>query len=161
MTKSRLEAFSDGVLAIIITIMVLEFKVPHSSAWSELKSLIPVFISYVMSFMYIGIYWGNHHHLLHSVKKVSSAIIWSNLNLLFWLSLIPFATGWMGENHFEPNTIMVYGILLFMSGIAFTFLQKAVEKNAHDLEALKTAFQFLKKKAIASTLAYAIAILLA
>lgn len=102
MNKSRLEAFSDGVLAIIITIMVLEIKVPHGSEWTELKPLIPVLISYILSFVFVGIYWGNHHHLLHSVKQVTSGIIWANLNLLFWLSLIPFATGWMGENHLPP-----------------------------------------------------------
>jgi uncharacterized membrane protein len=146
MNKSRLEAFSDGVLAIIITIMVLEIKVPHGSDWIELKPLIPVFISYILSFIFIGIYWGNHHHLLHSIKQVSSSIILANLNLLFWLSLIPFATGWMGENHFAPNTVAVYGFILLICGIAFRFLQKAVEKYAHNLEALKKAFANLQKK---------------
>jgi uncharacterized membrane protein len=145
MNKTRLEAFSDGVLAIIITIMVLEIKIPKSSNWSELQALIPVFISYLMSFMYIGIYWGNHHHLLHSLKAISSGIIWSNLNLLFWLSLLPFATGWMGENHFEPNTVLVYGIILLMCAISFGILQKMVERNIHDLVALKKAFISLEK----------------
>ena len=161
MNKSRLEAFSDGVLAIIITIMVLEIKVPHGSEWTELKPLIPVLISYVLSFVFVGIYWGNHHHLLHSVKQVTSGIIWANLNLLFWLSLIPFATGWMGENHFAANTVSVYGILLLICGIAFTILQKAVEKNAHDLEALQKAFTNLNKKGIASIIGYLLAISLA
>ena len=140
MNKSRLEAFSDGVLAIIITIMVLEIKVPHSSEWAGLKSLIPVFVSYLLSFINIGIYWGNHHHLLHSAKQISSGIIWANLNLLFWLSLVPFATGWMGENSFTPNTVALYGMLLLICGIAYTILQKAVEKNARNVEALKEAF---------------------
>ena len=161
MNKNRLEAFSDGVLAIIITIMVLEIKVPHGSEWTELKPLIPVLISYVLSFVFVGIYWGNHHHLLHSVKQVTSGIIWANLNLLFWLSLIPFATGWMGENHFAANTVSVYGILLLICGIAFTILQKAVEKNAHDLEALQKAFTNLNKKGIASIIGYLLAISLA
>jgi uncharacterized membrane protein len=161
MTKTRLEAFSDGVLAIIITIMVLEIKIPHGSSWSELKPLIPIFISYFMSFLFIGIYWGNHHHLLHSVKHISSGIIWANMNLLFWLSLIPFATGWMGENHFASNTVAVYGILLSLCGIAYTFLQKAVEKKAHDLVALKKAFLNLNKKGLFSTVAYLISIPLA
>src|ERR1700754_2437446 len=111
MNKTRLEAFSDGVLAIIITIMVLEIKVPHSPELKALLPLVPVFYSYVLSFLFVGIYWGNHHHLLHTVKHVSWKIIWSNLHLLFWLSLIPFATGWMGENHFAQNTVVVYGAL--------------------------------------------------
>jgi uncharacterized membrane protein len=161
MTKNRLEAFSDGVLAIIITIMVLEIKVPHGSDWAELKPLIPVFISYVMSFLFVGIYWGNHHHLLHSVKQVSSGIIWANLNLLFWLSLIPFVTGWMGENHFASNTVAVYGTVLLICGIGYTFLQKAVEKNAHDLVALKKAFVVQNKKGLLSTIGYFISIPLA
>lgn len=152
MNKSRLESFSDGVLAIIITIMVLEIRVPHGSEWIELKPLIPVFISYSMSFLFIGIYWGNHHHLLHSLKNVSSRIIWANLNLLFWLSLIPFATGWMGENHFASHTVMVYGILLFLCALAFSILQKVIEKNTHDLEPLKKAFSILNRKALVSNI---------
>jgi uncharacterized membrane protein len=161
MNKTRLGAFSDGVLAIIITIMVLEIKIPHSTDWLELKALIPVFISYLMSFIYIGIYWGNHHHLLHSLKSISSGIIWGNMNLLFWLSLIPFTTGWMGENHFETNTVIVYGILLLMCGLSFTILQKAVEKHTHDLDALKNAFVNLNKKGIVSIIVYSAAILFA
>ena len=105
MNKNRLEAFSDGVLAIIITIMVLEFKVPHGSEFGDLKPLIPKFLSYILSFVYIGIYWGNHHHLLHTVKQVNSGMIWANMHLLFWLSLVPFGTDWMGENHFDQNTV--------------------------------------------------------
>src|SRR6185295_13632489 len=118
MTKNRLEAFSDGVLAIIITIMVLEIKVPHSSEWKELAELFPVLFSYTLSFMFVGIYWANHHHLLHTARKISSPLIWANMNLLFWLSLTPFATGWMGENHFEKNTVIVYAALLLIDGIA-------------------------------------------
>jgi uncharacterized membrane protein len=161
MTKTRLEAFSDGVLAIIITIMVLEIKVPHGSEWEELRPLITVFISYLMSFVFVGIYWGNHHHLLHSVKQVSSGLIWANLNLLFWLSLIPFVTGWMGENHFATNTVAAYGGILLACGVSFTILQKSVEKHAQDLEALNHAFANLKKKGIASMVGYTSAIPLA
>ena len=161
MNKTRLEAFSDGVLAIIITIMILEIKIPHGSDWSELNPLIPVILSYIMSFLYIGIYWGNHHHLLYCVKEVSPGIIWSNFNLLFWLSLVPFATGWMGENHFAPNTVAVYGLILLMNGFAFTILQKQVEKHAHDLEALKRAFYGQNKKGIASVVGYSLSIPLA
>ena len=154
MNKSRLEAFSDGVLAIIITIMVLELKVPKSSDWIDLQKLIPVFLSYITSFLYIGIYWGNHHHLLHSVKQISSGMILANLNLLFWLSLIPFATGWMGENHFAANTIAVYGIILWLAGLAFFILQKTVERNSHDIAALKKAFLTLNKKGVVSQAGY-------
>ncbi len=161
MNKNRLEAFSDGVLAIIINIMVLEIKVPNSSEWIELKLLIPVFISYFMSLLFIGIYWVNHHHLLHSVRQISSGIIWATLNLLFWLSLIPFVTGWMGENNFAPNTVAAYGCILFICGIAYTILQKAVEKHAHNLETLKEAFANLNKKGIVSTIGYLVAIPLA
>ncbi len=161
MNKSRLEAFSDGVLAIIITIMVLEIDIPESSDWSELKHLVPVFISYLFSFIYIGIYWGNHHHLLHSVKKVTSGIMLANLNLLFWLSLIPFSTGWMGENHFAKNTVAVYGAILLVSGLAFYVLLKVVERNSHDLQALKDAFVILNRKGITSTIGYFISVPLA
>ncbi|NVO03925.1 MAG: DUF1211 domain-containing protein [Bacteroidetes bacterium] len=161
MKKNRLEAFSDGVLAIIITIMILEIKVPHGSEWAELKPLIPIFISYIFSFLYIGIYWGNHHHLLNSAKQVSPGILLSNLNLLFWLSLIPFATGWMGENHFTANTVALYGIILFISGLAFFILQKTIERNAHDIEALKLAFKNLNKKGTASSIGCLLAVLFA
>ena len=161
MNKSRLEAFSDGVLAIIITIMVLEIKIPHSSDWSELKHLIPIFVSYMLSFAYVGIYWGNHHHLLHSVKNVSSGILLANLNLLFWLSLIPFATGWMGENHFAPNTVAVYGSVLLMSALGFYTLMTVVKKHTHDTDQLRRAFVLLNKKGIISTIGYFISIPLA
>jgi uncharacterized membrane protein len=122
MTKTRLEAFSDGVIAIIITIMVLELKVPHDASWSALASLWPVALSYIVSFINIGIYWGNHHHLLHTIKEVRGGILWANLHLLFWLSLMPFATAWMGENHFEQNTVIVYALLANCCGFAYNIL---------------------------------------
>jgi uncharacterized membrane protein len=128
MNKNRLEAFSDGVLAIIITIMVLEIKVPHGHLWADLEKLIPVFLSYILSFIYIGIYWNNHHHMMHTVKHVSGGILWANLHLLFWLSLIPFVTGWMGENHFEKQPTALYGIVLLMAAIAYFILQKQIIK---------------------------------
>jgi uncharacterized membrane protein len=161
MEKTRLEAFSDGVLAIIITIMVLELKVPHSAEWHALFELWPVASSYVLSFVFVGIYWGNHHHLLHTVKKVNSGIIWSNLNLLFWLSLIPFATAWMGENHFAANTVVVYAILLLCCGISYTILQQAIFKSQKHSEALLHAFKKLEKKGWFSTISYLLAIPLA
>jgi uncharacterized membrane protein len=126
MGKNRLEAFSDGVLAIIITIMVLELKVPHGAALDALLPLLPVFLSYVLSFVYIGIYWNNHHHLLHTLHRVSGAILWANLHLLFWLSLLPFATGWMGENHFEALPTAVYGLVLLMAALAYLLLQRLI-----------------------------------
>jgi uncharacterized membrane protein len=129
MNKNRLEAFSDGVLAIIITIMVLEIKVPHTTTWKELEPMIPVLLSYVISFLLVGIYWGNHHNLLHCVKEINSSILLSNLHLLFWLSLVPVATGWMGENHFQINTIIVYSILLMTCGIAYAILQNIILKS--------------------------------
>lgn len=122
MPKGRLEAFSDGVIAIIITIMVLELKVPHGTELAALEPLWPVFLSYVLSFAYIGIYWNNHHHMLHAVKHVSGGVLWANLHLLFWLSLTPFTTAWMGENHFAQIPVAVYGIGLLMNAIAYTIL---------------------------------------
>lgn len=126
MGKGRLEAFSDGVLAIIITIMVLELKVPHNAEIDALYALLPGFLSYILSFIYIGIYWNNHHHMLHTVNKVSGFVLWSNLNLLFWLSLFPFATGWMGENHFAPVPTAVYGFVLFMASVSYHILQRSI-----------------------------------
>lgn len=126
MGKGRLEAFSDGVLAIIITIMVLELKVPHGEHIEALVPLIPVFFSYVLSFIYVGIYWNNHHQLFHAVKHVSGAMLWANLHLLFWLSLIPFATAWMGENHFAPLPMALYGVTLLMSALAWGLLQQMI-----------------------------------
>ncbi|AZZ35502.1 hypothetical protein CIK05_01355 [Bdellovibrio sp. qaytius] len=133
MHKGRLEAFSDGVIAIIITIMVLEFKVPHSTDLSSLLELFPIFLSYVLSFVYVGIYWNNHHHLLQVTTKIHGGILWANLHLLFWLSLIPFSTAWMGENHFADGPVAVYGVILFMCAIAYTILQNSLIKHhGHD-----------------------------
>lgn len=126
MGKGRIEAFSDGVLAIIITIMVLELKVPHVADWAALGKLVPVFLSYILSFVYVAIYWNNHHHLMHTCKSINSKILWANMHLLFWLSLIPFATGWMGENHFAKLPTALYGVALLMPAIAYFLLQKAI-----------------------------------
>ena len=126
MEKNRLEAFSDGVIAIIITIMVLELKVPHGSDIASLQPLLPVFLSYVLSFIYVGIYWNNHHHMLQTAKHVTGGILWANLHLLFWLSLFPFVTGWMGENHFVAMPSALYGLVLLMAAIAYFILQKSI-----------------------------------
>src|SRR2546426_1242237 len=126
MQKNRLEAFSDGVLAIIITIMVLELKVPQGVELEALKPLLPVFLSYVLSFIYLGIYWNNHHHLLHTIKQVSGGILWANLHLLFWLSLFPFATGWIGGNHLAPTPTAIYGLVLLMAAIAYYLFQRVI-----------------------------------
>jgi TMEM175 potassium channel family protein len=126
MQKSRLEAFSDGVVAIIITIMVLELKVPRGDSLAALQPVLPVFLSYVLSFVNVGIYWNNHHHLLHATQRVSGPILWANLHLLFWLSLVPFVTDWMGENHFAAVPTALYGFVLWMAAIAYTLLQKAL-----------------------------------
>jgi len=126
MGKGRVEAFSDGVLAIIITIMVLELRVPHGTDLASLRPLVPVFLSYVLSFVYLGIYWNNHHHMLHATQRVGGAILWANLHLLFWLSLIPFVTAWMGENHFAPAPTALYGVVLLMAAIAYWILQRAI-----------------------------------
>jgi len=129
MKKGRLEAFSDGVLAIIITIMVLELKVPHSGNFEALKPLLPVFLSYLGSFVYLAIYWNNHHHLMQIVNNVNGKILWANLNLLFWLSLLPFVTGWMGENHFEKNPVALYGIVLLLAAIGYKILAYNIIKS--------------------------------
>jgi uncharacterized membrane protein len=128
MGKGRLEAFSDGVIAIIITIMVLEMKVPHGTEWADLSKLGPVFLSYVLSFANVGIYWNNHHHMLHAVKRVNGGILWANMHLLFWLSLMPFTTGWMGENHFAPLPVAVYAFDLLMCALAYIVLQSLIIK---------------------------------
>jgi len=133
MTKGRLEAFSDGVIAIIITIMVLELKVPHGKEIESLLPLAPVFVSYVLSFIYIAIYWNNHHHMMHAVHSVNGKILWANTHLLFWLSLVPFTTAWMGENKFAQWPVIVYGIVLLMNAIAYTILAKILVKH-HGLE---------------------------
>jgi uncharacterized membrane protein len=122
MGKGRLEAFSDGVMAIIITIMVLELKVPHGADFAALRPLIPVFLSYVLSFIFLGIYWNNHHHLLQAARQVNGRILWANIHLLFWLSLIPFVTAWMGENHFAATPVALYGVVMLFSAIAYTIL---------------------------------------
>jgi uncharacterized membrane protein len=129
MGKGRLEAFSDGVIAIIITIMVLELKVPHGVTFEALAPLLPVFLSYVLSFVYVGIYWNNHHHTLHAVSHINGVALWANLHLLFWLSLIPFVTGWMGENHFAALPVALYGGVLFMAGLAYTILMMSLRRN--------------------------------
>ena len=126
MTKTRLEAFSDGVLAIIITSLVLELKIPHGEGFATLQPLLPAFLAYVLSFVYIGIYWNNHHHLLHAATRVGGGVLWANLHLLFWLSLLPFATGWMGENHFAAMPTALYGVVLLMAAIAYWILQRAI-----------------------------------
>jgi len=126
MHKNRLEAFSDGVIAIIITIMVLEMKVPHGDSLGTLAPLVPVFMSYVLSFVYVGIYWNNHHHMLHTVTRVTGRILWANLHLLFWLSLFPFVTGWMGENHFAAMPSALYGAVLLAAAIAYWILQQTI-----------------------------------
>jgi len=126
MTKSRLEAFSDGVVAILITIMVLELKVPHSAGWQALRPMLPTFLAYLMSFVFLGIYWNNHHHMLHAATRINGKILWANLHLMFWLSLVPFVTGWMGENHRESAPTAAYGLVLLFAAIAYTILQKAI-----------------------------------
>jgi uncharacterized membrane protein len=137
--KARLEAFSDGVIAIIITIMVLELRVPHGETLEVLLPLWPIFLSYVLSFAYVGIYWNNHHHMLHTCTKVTGGILWANLHLLFWLSLIPFTTGFMGENHFASLPTALYGVVLFIAGIAYLVLQRAIIRSQGRDSALKAA----------------------
>jgi uncharacterized membrane protein len=159
-SKSRLEAFSDGVFAVVITIMVLELKVPHGSDWAALQPLVPAFLTYVLSFVFIGIYWNNHHHMLHTSDRVNGAILWANLHLLFWLSLVPFVTGWMGENHFAAIPTAAYGMVLLMAGIAFSVLEAAIMRHQGPDSKLRAAVgNDLKGKA--SAVLYAIAIPLA
>ena len=133
MNKTRLEAFSDGVIAILITILVLELKTPHEVGWDALKPVAPVFLTYVLSFINLGIYWTNHHHLLHAADGITGVILWANLHLLFWLSLVPFVTGWMGENHFAPVPTAVYGMVMFLAGVAYYILVRAIiaQQGAH------------------------------
>ncbi|MBC8138697.1 MAG: DUF1211 domain-containing protein [Fibrella sp.] len=126
MSKNRLEAFSDGVIAILITIMILELKVPHGADWEALRPLLPVFLTYILSFIYLGIYWNNHHHLLQATTRINGKILWANLHLLFWLSIVPFVTGWMGQNHFAPLPSSVYGVVLLVCAIAYTILQNLI-----------------------------------
>jgi len=160
MGKSRLEAFSDGVIAIIITIMVLELKVPHGESIDALEPLIPVFLSYVLSFVYVGIYWNNHHHMLHTSHKVTGPMLWANLHLLFWLSLFPFATGWMGENHFAAAPSAAYGVVLLMAAVAYWILQQIIIASQGRDSLLKKAVGSDWKGKL-SPLIYVIAILMA
>jgi uncharacterized membrane protein len=139
MTKGRLEAFSDGVIAIIITIMVLEMKVPHGDRLEDLRPLLPVFLSYVLSFLYVGIYWNNHHHMLHTCTAVTGPMLWANLHLLFWLSLFPFTTGWMGENHFTTVPTALYGVVLLLAAIAYLALQQTIVRSQGQDSILKKA----------------------
>ncbi|KAA9036588.1 DUF1211 domain-containing protein [Ginsengibacter hankyongi] len=157
MGTERLQAFSDGVLAIIITVMLLEMKIPHGDDLNSLKAILPVFLSYILSFIYIGIYWSNHHHMLYSVKHVNGAVLWANTHLLFWLSLVPFASGWMGENHFTKWPVILYGIALCMSGVAYYILAQALIKLHGKNSTLAIAIG-KDKKGIISVVIYIVAI---
>ncbi len=157
MRTNRLEAFSDGVIAIIITIMVLELKVPHGEDIHTLVPLIPIFLSYVLSFVYLGIYWNNHHHMLHAVQTVTGSMLWANLYLLFWLSLVPFATAWMGENHFGPAPSALYGFVLLMAGVAYYILQQLIIASQGPDSIVKRAVQRDWKGKLSPAL-YAVAI---
>jgi uncharacterized membrane protein len=160
MTKGRLEAFSDGVIAILITIMVLELKVPHGADLHALRPLLPVFLSYVLSFVFVGIYWNNHHHMFHAVHQVNGKILWANLHLLFWLSLVPVTTGWMGENHHAPVPAAVYGVVLLGAALAYTILQVAIiRQQGHGSKLAAAVEGDLKGKA--SVALYVLAIPLA
>ena len=160
MTKTRLEAFSDAVIAIIITIMVLELRVPHGSDWTALRPLLHPFLTYVLSFIYLGIYWNNHHHMLHAAQRVNGRILWANLHLLFWLSLVPFVTGWMGENNVAPEPTALYGVVMLGAAIAYTMLQGSIVRHHGRDSGLAVAVgRDLKGKL--SLAAYALAIPLA
>jgi uncharacterized membrane protein len=156
MTRGRLEAFSDGVIAILITIMVLELKVPHGADWQALRPRAPVFLTYVLSFIFLAIYWSNHHHMLHATDRINGRILWANTHLLFWLSLVPFATGWMGENHMAPLPTAVYGGILLLAGIAYVILQKAIVSHQPNSRLAEAVGGDVKGKL--SMLAYAVAI---
>jgi TMEM175 potassium channel family protein len=157
MDTGRIEAFSDGVIAILITIMVLELKIPHGADWGSLRPLLPIFLTYILSFVFLGIYWNNHHHMLHVTERINGKILWANLHLLFWLSLIPFVTGWMGENHFAPLPTAVYGAVLLMAAIAYTILQTMiVAQQGADSVLAKALGNDMKGKL--SMLLYAVAI---
>ncbi len=160
MHKARLEAFSDGVLAIILTIMVLELRIPHGEDLAVLQPLVPVLLCYVLSFIYIGIYWNNHHHMLHAVRSVSGGVLWANLHLLFWLSLLPFVTGWMGENHFAATPTALYGVVLLMAGTAYWILERALIRVDKDDSLLAKAVGH-DRKGVMSVVLYAAAIPLA
>ena len=158
MTKTRLEAFSDGVIAIIITIMVLELKVPHSTEWEVIKPLVPILLSYILSFFFLGIYWANHHHLIHTIKGVNSSILWANLHLLFWLSLLPFGTAWMGEAGFDKTSVIIYAVLATMCGLAYYILLMAITKKEKDNEHMQDILKKQSKKGILSNILYMLAI---
>jgi uncharacterized membrane protein len=160
MRRGRLEAFSDGVIAIIITIMVLELKVPQGTGWTALAPLVPIFVSYILSFVFIGIYWNNHHHLLQLCERVNGAVLWANLHLLFWLSLVPFVTGWMGENHFATVPTAAYGVVLICSGIAYFILARVLVKY-HGTQSAVAAALGADVKGRISVVIYAVAIPLA
>jgi uncharacterized membrane protein len=160
MNKSRLEAFSDGVIAILITILVLELKLPHGTDWAAVRPLLPVFLTYVLSFIFIGIYWNNHHHMLHLADRIDGRILWANLHLLFWLSLVPFVTGWMGENHLAPLPTAVYGCVMLLAGVAYLILQKAIVAQQGPHSRLAAAIGGDVKGKLSAVL-YAAAILLA
>ena len=160
MGKSRMETFFDGVVAIIITIMVLEMKVPHGESIETLSPLVPVLLSYVLSFVYLGIYWNNHHHMMHATHRVTGSMLWANLHLLFWLSLIPFTTGWMGENHFAKLPAAAYGLVLLMSGVAYLILQQRIIASQGKESLLKKAVGSDWKGKLSPVL-YTVAILLA
>jgi uncharacterized membrane protein len=159
--KSRIEAFSDGMFAIIITIMVLELKPPHGSGWNDIKTVLPALISYVMSFLFVGVYWGNHHHLLITVRRLSSGIMLTNLNLLFWLSLIPFITEWVGQNNFASLPVAIYAVLLDICGLSYTLLQKMIEACHPEDTHMKQRFEKHGRKGQLSLLCYTAAIPLA
>jgi uncharacterized membrane protein len=160
MTKGRVEAFSDGVIAIIITIMVLELKVPHAASFAALQPVVPVFLAYVLSFLVVGIYWNNHHHMLHATHHITGAVLWANLHLLFWLSLIPFTTAWMGENHFAAAPTALYGVVLLLCGTAYNILQRTIiARGAMRPEIAERLQQ--DRKGIASLILYSAAIPLA
>src|SRR3954471_16827667 len=147
MKKGRLEAFSDGVIAIISTIMVLELKIPHGADWEALRPLVPVFLTYVLSFVYLGIYWNNHHHMLYVTDQINGGILWANMHLLFWLSLIPFVTGWMGENHFAEAPVAVYGVVLFMCAVAYFILVRVlIARHGRDSKLAKAIGSDFKGK---------------
>ncbi len=159
MHKGRLEAFSDAVIAIILTIMVLELRVPHGADWSSLRPLLPVFLSYVLSFVLLGIYWNNHHHMLQVIRKVNGSTLWANLHLLFWLSLVPFATAWMGENHFAPATVSLYGVLMLLCSIAYFILVRTILSHHGRDSAIAIAIgKDFKGKTSAALYALAIAV---
>ncbi len=158
MEKTRLEMFSDAVIAIILTIMVLEMKAPEETDWASIKPLLPKLLSYGLSYLFIAIYWVNHHHLLHTIKNVTPSVMWSNMNLLFWLSLIPFATAWMGENHFERITVVAYSVLALLCGVAFNILQTTIVRSQRNEKQLEEIIKPKGWKSIGSVLLYIIAI---